>query len=354
MGDISGAIPGMGGMGGLGFDDLGELNPFESPRIAALTGQTGAEASLEAARMQTELGYEGIDTQREFLDRMLSQTEPFQQLGLGQADNLNQLLNQGFDRSQLDRAEGMIGQPNQAQNRLNQLLTDPSAQASFIQDNPFYQQMAGDTTNRLMSNAAAQGKAGSGGTAAALQDRLVGMGSDLLNREISQLASGAGLNQQFQNQDIQNLVGLSGQNNQLTQNQFGNTMQTVGLGANAAAGQGSGIQNTGSQITNLLTGIGNAQAAGGMGAANAYGQGASNVAGIAGAIGSFFSDRAVKQDIEQVGEITTDKGTYPTYTFRYIWDDQQYLGVMSDDVREINPDAVSNRFGLDVVNYAEL
>lgn len=333
--------------------DIEENTPWKESKDA-FTGKTGAEASLKAAEMQTELGYEGIDTQREFLDRMLSQTEPFQELGLGQAGNLNQLLSQGFDRSQLQRAEGMVGQPNQAQNRLNQLLTDPSAQAEFVDSNPFYQQMADDATNRLMSNAAAQGKAGSGGTAAALQDRLVGMGSDLMNREISQLASGAGLNAELQNRDIQNLMGLSGQQNQLTQNQFGNTMQTVGLGANAATGQASGIQGTGNQITNLLTGIGNAQAAGGVGAANAYGQGASNMAGLAGTIASFFSDRAVKQDIERVGEINTDKGTYPTYTFRYIWGDEQYLGVMADDVREINPDAVSNEFGLDVVNYAEL
>lgn len=333
-------LPALGGEGGV---------------VSAFSGQAGADASLEAARMQTELGYEGIDTQREFLDRMLSQTEPFQQIGLDQAGNLNRLLNQGFDRSQLERAEGMIGQPNQAQNRLNQLLTDPSAQASFIQDNPFYQQMAGDAQNRIFSNAAAQGKVGSGGTAAALQDRLVGMGSDLLNREIQQLAGGAGLNADIQNRDIQNLMGLSGQQNQLTQNRFGNTMQTVGLGANAAAGQGSGIQNTGNQITNLLTGIGNAQAAGGIGAANAYGQGASNLAGLAGTFASFVSDRAVKRDIEQVGEITTDKATYPMYIFRYIWDDVMwYISVMSDDVRKVNPDAVSNLFGIDVVNGAEL
>lgn len=342
---------------GLIPDSEGSILGLPSPgdTLGAFSGQAGAEASLEAARMQTELGREGIETQREFMDRMLSQTEPFQQIGLDQAGNLNRLLNQGFDRSLLERAEGMIGQPNQAQNRLNQLLTDPSAQASFIQDNPFYQQMAGDAQNRLFSNAAARGKVGSGGTAGALQDRLVGMGSDLLNREIQQLAGGAGLNADIQNRDIQNLMGLSGQQNQLTQNQFGNTMQTVGLGANAAAGQGSGIQNTGNQITNLLTGIGNAQAAGGIGAANAYGQGASNLAGLAGTIGSFFSDRAVKRDIEQIGEITTDKGTYPTYIFRYIWDDiMWYISVMSDDVRKINPGAVSSLFGIDVVNGAEL
>ena len=50
-----------------------------------------------------------------------------------------------------------------------------------------------------------------------------------------------------------------------------------------------------------------------------------------------FSDRRLKKDISKVG--TTDLGI-DLYRYRYLWSDQEYVGVMAQDVAPIRPDAV--------------
>lgn len=114
------------------------------------------------------------------------------------------------------------------------LVNDPNAQAEYINNNPFYKTLADDAEKRLLANQAARGKVGSGGTAAALQNQLTLLG------------------------------------NQLVQQQVGNLQNKVSLGQNAASGVGSNIINTGTNISNLQTQQGNANAAGTIGASNAY------------------------------------------------------------------------------------
>ena len=50
------------------------------------------------------------------------------------------------------------------------------------------------------------------------------------------------------------------------------------------------------------------------------------------------SDIRLKTDIQQVG---TTAHNLPLYTFRYIGDDDQYEGVMAQDVLKVMPSAVS-------------
>ena len=64
-----------------------------------------------------------------------------------------------------------------------------------------------------------------------------------------------------------------------------------------------------------------------------------------------FSDRRLKRDIKRVGY--TDDGL-PIYTYRYLWDDTVQMGVMSDELREVNPSAVSEIQGFEAVDYALL
>jgi len=69
---------------------------------------------------------------------------------------------------------------------LESLITDPTAQKAFIEDNPFFESLATRAREDIFSNKAARGKIGSGGTAEALQNSLLLLGSDLLNTSIGQ------------------------------------------------------------------------------------------------------------------------------------------------------------------------
>lgn len=111
----------------------------------------------------------------------------------------------------------------QATTRINEIQSDP---AGYIKNNPLYNSLAADAERRLLANQAAKGKVGSGGTAAALQEQLLNLGTGLVNTEIGNLQNQAGIG-----------VGAAGQ-----------------VGSTAYSGN---------------TNIGNAQAAGVIGANNA-------------------------------------------------------------------------------------
>lgn len=96
--------------------------------------------------------------------------------------------------------------------------------------------------------------------------------------------------------------------------------------------------------------------------ANALGEGLGGLAlynGIkgamhsgAGAAAAGGSDRRLKEDIKRIG--STENGL-PVYTFRYKGQPQVMMGVMSDDVRKVQPEAVIvDENGYDKVYYGML
>lgn len=218
---------------------LDKMSPFTLLAGAGLLGGTiystnkQADAAEEAARIQAQSGQDAINSQERMLNMQIEEQRA--------ARDESVALRQPYIDAGSSSLDG-----------LNALVNDPNAQASFIQDNPFYESLANDAQQRIFSNSAAQGKLGSGGTAEALQNSLVLLGQDLLNQSVQQK---------------QNLATL---------------------GANAASGAATGIQNSASNIVNaqgaassnitdLLTQIGNAQASGTVGAANAGTQGFNNL-----------------------------------------------------------------------------
>lgn len=218
---------------------LKEMSPFTLLAGAGLLGGTiysankQADAARDAARLQQEATQAGIASQERMLERQIRAAQEAQQQARQDLQPFAQAGAQGIDQ-------------------LNQLVTNPQAQAEYITNNPFYQSLAQDAQQRLFANQAARGKLGSGGTAEALQNSLVLLGQDLLNQSIGQR---------------QNLATL---------------------GANAAAGQATGTQNTASNIiasqggagltiADLLTQGGNAAASGIIGSANAGTQGLNNL-----------------------------------------------------------------------------
>ena len=68
----------------------------------------------------------------------------------------------------------------------------------------------------------------------------------------------------------------------------------------------------------------------------------------AGAISSFFSDRRLKENVEFIGH----ENGHKIYSFNYMNDSDSFIGVMSDEIRETYPDAVSvDASGYDRVDY---
>ena len=75
------------------------------------------------------------------------------------------------------------------------------------------------------------------------------------------------------------------------------------------------------------------------------------LAGLGGATlgGWLSSDRRLKRDVSVIGRI---KGL-TLYLYRYLWDDAFNIGFMADEVRKAKPEAVFERGGYLMVNYAE-
>lgn len=119
--------------------------------------------------------------------------------------------------------------------RIQDIQADP---AGYIQNNPLYGSLAADAERRLLANQAAKGKVGSGGTADALQERLLNIGTGLVNTEIgnlqNQVNTGQGAAGQVgslaytgnSNIGSTNAAGVIGQNNALN-SQYQNQINTI-------------------------------------------------------------------------------------------------------------------------------
>ena len=125
------------------------------------------------------------------------------------------------------------------------LSSDPQAQIDFLQNNPLFQGLSDEATRQTNALAASQGKLAGGGTKAELQNQIMLQGNNLINQQ---------LNRQ---------------------------LPLLNMGQNSAAQQGAGSSQ-------LITGIGNAQAAGTIGAGNAMAGGAGNILGAASGIAGLF------------------------------------------------------------------
>jgi len=261
-------------------------------------GSQAAKAATEAARIQSRSADQAIEFQRESRDLAREDFQPFRQAGESTLPGLQDLVN------------------------------DPNAQLDFVQNNPFFQSLSDQASNTLFANQAAKGKVGSGGTAAALQENLLRLGTDLVNQNV---------NQRF------NLASL---------------------GSNAAAGQATATQQAGNNISGLTLQQGNANAAGVIGANNAIQQGRMGLLKAGGAVGGQIAgalsqgssaaalcDRRAKTDITKVGVL--DNGL-PLYLFRYKGDSKLHINVMAQDVEKVMPDAVIEKDNLKYVNMRKV
>ena len=202
-------------------------------------------------------------------------------------------------------------------------LTDPQAQFDFLKNNPLFQLSLDNANRQTQQITAARGRLSAGDTLQQLSNNVLLSATPLLDR---------------QTQNITNLLEL---------------------GRGVSTAQANTALGVGTNISNLLTGAGDAAAAGQIGAANAYAQGGQNMASLAGIVASFFaaSDRRLKKDIKYKGK----KKGHNWYSFT--WNDRakevfnlegNSEGVMADEAERITPDAVIYENGYRKVNYSML
>jgi hypothetical protein len=123
------------------------------------------------------------------------------------------------------------------------LLTD-EGQADFLNTNPIIAAARNNLNTQTAKIAASRGRLAAGDTS-----------------------------QQFMDNEI--LAALP-----ILQNRQNNLLNAINIGQNSAAGQGNAALSTGNNITDLITGRGNAQAAGSIAKANATQQGVSDVVSL--------------------------------------------------------------------------
>lgn len=152
-----------------------------------------------------------------------------------------------------------------------------------------------------------------------------------------------------------NLYNMGGNQQALNQSQINAPWQLLNNYSNLIQGQYGGQTSTQQPYyTNQMAGaMGGAMGGAALGSmlsnGSSYGSGAG--AALGGVMGA-YSDRRLKSDIEPTGE-SLENGL-PLYRYRYLWDASHVrrVGVMSDDVRKMAPDAVArDASGFDKVNY---
>jgi hypothetical protein len=205
----------------------------------------------------------------------------------------------------------------------------------------------GGQMNNLYGNAYSQGMqnmlAGAQGLSTnyntATQQQLQGSvnAPNLLNSDSSLISNAynMGGNQQAYNQNVLDAPWTQlGHYSGIIQGQYGGTQtntqpyfqnRAVGALGGAAAGAAAGAQmGTAAGPYGTLIGAG--------------------IGGIAG----YVSDRRMKTDIKQVGQMENGLNVY---SYRYKWGGPHMIGVMADEVRKVNPGAVTNVDGIDRVRY---
>lgn len=152
-------------------------------------------------------------------------------------------------------------------------------------------------------------------------------------------------------QDLAARQALLGEQLAAQERQYNQAFNLAQLGQAAAAGQAANVQAAAGNIGTLLGQQANAMAAGQIGAAQARSQAFQNLLGTGTTALALMSDRRMKHDIKRVGY--TDSGL-PVYTFKYLNDNTVHMGVMAQEVEEVNPGAVVEQNGIKYVNYGVL
>jgi hypothetical protein len=163
---------------------------------------------------------------------------------------------------------------------------------------------------------------------------------DLANKGAGLGAIGAG--QEALNSGASNILAAEAQRLGIPLQNLGLLAQ-IGVPIAGLGGTSNGTSNTTNQMSGVQQFMGIASGLSGLFGGGGQGGGGS-IAGMA----KFFSDRRLKEDIEQVG--TLFDGT-PVYRYRYIGQLAFQIGLMAQDVEKFAPEAVEEISGFKAVDY---
>ena len=219
-------------------------------------------------------------------------------------------------------------------------LTDPQAQFDFLQSNPLFQMGLDNANQQTLGMAASRGRLSAGDTLQQLNNNALQVASPLI-------------------QDQKNSIG-----------------SLLNYGLTTAGNQGNLLTGQGAVAAGGITNSAAAQAGGMIGEANARGQRAQNIFGLAGQgaasifggggggggggagnaamLASIFSDPKLKTNIKKISE----KNGFNIYS--WAWNKTAHKlglygfssGVMADEVAKVMPEAIGERDGFMTVNYS--
>jgi hypothetical protein len=181
----------------------------------------------------------------------------------------------------------------------------------------------------------------------------MGLQYDQMGQQDRQFGAGQNFNQsQADIQMLMQLLGYGSQSTQYNNQLLGQDQQRAG----SLFGLIPGLTPTQLDVTGPANSFMNAQqqqyatqAGQSNGLFGALG-GLGSAAITAGGWGGLLSDIRAKTDISRVG--TLDNGL-PVYAYRYKHGGPMQIGVMAQDVEQVNPRAVAEIGGIKHVNYAE-
>lgn len=292
-------------------------NQFNPQFQAALSGQ---ESDLESLLAQFTPGFGKLtEATKNIFQRAQEKLGQNKAAGISDlADNLarRKILGSSFASDAVSRREA----------EFDQLIGDLSAQEQQTQAQTSLQELAitqelltqkaGIQKQKVVSNlesltAAIQARQAASSVDLGEFDKILQIGSNLLGQSISSFASIAQQQQQLAAESAGGFGKFLG-------NMFGDSGGSLDFGKIFGGGGGG----SSSDWINIVT-------------------------QLAAAYASSGSDRRFKRCIQKIGE----KLGYAIYRFKYLWSDNEYEGVMADEVPDY---AKINIFGFDFVDYSKL
>jgi len=196
-------------------------------------------------------------------------------------------------------------------------LANPQAQFDFLQSNPLFKLALENANQQTLQRSSAGRRTSFGDTLQELSNNVLLSASPLIDR---------------QRQDIGGLVDL---------------------GTGIATSQANIETGKAAQVGDILTDIGSAQAAGGIGAANAMAQGNQNLASLGIGALAAFSDERLKENIKPDG--TMMGRNWYTWDWNEIAESLGLSGSSSGVIAQENPDiSIMDESGYLKVNYGAI
>ncbi len=220
-----------------------------------LSGIMGNNAAHTAADQQAAAGQQAIDFQKSIFDQQQKNQQPYLDAGSTSIGHLMQLIGSGKFGAD---STGTVPE-------YNGHFTAPTLEEA--RNSPGYQFTAQQGSKGVLQGSAAAGGAISGGTLKALDSFNTGLADqtygNVFNRSLSTYQTGL---QDYQAKLAGYGAKLAGQ-----QQEFGQEFAPAQLGENATQNLNTQGGQVATNVGNLMTQVGNAQAAGTVGGANAIG-----------------------------------------------------------------------------------